>query len=69
MEKWGGRPMWRGFVLAAAALGLDPGLGPFAVSCHVFSCTINKAKGQKNIHFKKKRSDGKASNKKISRAK
>ena len=53
-------PMYRGFVLAVAALGLNPGLEPFAachspvsrpVSCHILSCTINtshmKAKKKK----------------------
>ena len=44
--------MYRGFVLAAADPGLTAGLGPFAaplsqpVSCHTFSCPVNKAKGQ-----------------------
>ena len=45
------RPTYRGFVLAAAAQGSSPGLGPFAachyplsqpLSCHVSSCSINK---------------------------
>ena len=30
---WSGRPMYRGFVLAAVALGSSPGQGPFD-ACH-----------------------------------
>ena len=57
ISRYSVRPMCRG---SAADPGLTPELGPFAVchspslslpvSCHIFSCSINKAiKGQKNI--------------------
>ena len=54
--------MHRGSVLAAAASGSSPGLGPFdachflshPVSCYVFSCSVNKDKRPKKYTIENK---------------